>query len=316
MTTEFNWPSPVEAEMHIRTELQRLGIPYKEDANSFRIICPFPHPGDGPNMKKNRGIKKDGTTSFCFVCKQTGSWQKLAPMIGAAKFGGTGLIGDDMADFNFSAALKARMARMALVDDDESEVPQNMTPWVGSWRGLSEAFLRAVNAQHWYQNVETANGHFTTERIWFPCIQWGEYVGYVSRRLDKRDEMRYYNAPWMKSSEVLFPFDYAKSLGGDRIVVVEGPVDALKLLYHGVPAVAVLGTANLGNKEAILSAAGYKKAFVLFDNDKVGIEAAPHMLKNLHKVMDAEIVNLPENRSDPGVLEPAEIQWLYKYIYA
>jgi hypothetical protein len=314
--TEFNWPTPVEAEMHIRAELNRLGMPFKEDHNSFRIVCPFPHPGDGVNTKRNRGIKKDGTTSFCFVCRNTGSWQKIAPMIGAAKFGGTGLLGDDAADFNLAAAIRGRMARMALNDtDDEHEVPEGMKPWVGSWRGLSEAFLRAVNAHHWYQSVTTENGHFTTERIWFPCIQWNEYVGYVSRRLDKRDEMRYYNAPWMKSSEVLFPFDYARTLGGDRIVLVEGPVDALKLLHGGVPAVAVLGTNNMGSKESLLSAAGYKKAFVLFDSDQAGREAAPVMRKKLLKVMDCvDVVNLPPTRKDPGELEPAEVRWLLDYI--
>lgn len=299
--------------MHIRGELTRLGIAYKENSNSFQIVCPHPHPGGGANTHKNYGIKKDGKTSFCFVCRATGSWQKVAPVLGAQKFGGTGLVSEDGLDTNVAALVRQRLARMALDDDDSTEIPDNMKPWVGSWRGLTEPFLRAMHAQHWWQVITKDDRMFTTERIWFPCMQVGEYVGYVSRRLDSSDIARYYNAPWMKSTEVLFGFDYARSLGGKSIVLVEGPVDAMRLLHGGVPAVAILGTNNFGEKQALLAASGYTKAYILFDNDEAGREAVPMAISKIRKVMDYEVMSLPQGKKDPGELEEAEVSWLRHY---
>lgn len=306
---EQQWPSPVEAEMHIRGELQRLGLGFKEDRNSFSIICPHPHPGGGPNTHYNYRIKKDGKTSHCFVCKATGSWQKIAGELGASKFNSSGLVGDEGADLNMGAAIRRRLALTAL-DDDIQGAPDGMTPWQGSWRGLPETFLRRVHAHRWLQPWYGS----WVERIWFPCMQWNEFVGYAARRLDKVDEQRWYNAPWMKSTEVLFGFDVARSMGSRAVAIVEGPGDALTLLNAGIPAVAVLGTRNIGQKEALLIAAGFTRGYVVFDADAAGNEAAPVMLSRLRTVMQhAENILLPPGK-DPGGLSGPELAWLRDHI--
>ena len=303
--------------MHIRTELTRLGIPFKDDHNSFRIVCPYPHDGS-QNTHKNYGIRKDGKTSFCFVCRATGSWQKVAEKIGATKFGKTaGLYSDENASTELSAALRSRMAATALLDDDEGscEIPEGMTPWIGGWRGFDESFLRWMNAYRWHQVITTEDGRmFTTERIWFPCIQWGEYVGFVSRRLDKLDVARYYNAPWMKAAETLFGFDAARAYKQKTMVLVEGPVDAMKLLAAGIPACAVLGTSNFGKKESMLRAAGWEHCILLYDNDNAGREGVLHAYPRIASVMQVEVMNLPEGIKDPGEMTPDDLMWLKSYV--
>lgn len=317
MSDGFEWPSPIEAELHIRNELTRLGIPFREDHNSFRLVCPLPHPGGDVNTHKNRSIKKDGRTGYCFVCQQTMSWMKLGPLLGAQKFGKSGLIAEGAEDFDFAAAIRARMARTALSDEESHEVPKGMVPWQGSWRGLSHEFLQTVNAQRWYQTITLRDGRsFDTERIWFPCVQAGEYVGYAARRLDKREELPWYNAPWMKSAEVLYPFDRVRAMGGDAVVIVEGPFDALNLIAHGVPAMATLGAGNFGQKEALLVAAGYKRAFVLFDNDATGYDKGPKVAQQIARVIPTQIMWPPKDRQDPGKMEPGEISWFRNFIYS
>lgn len=310
-----DWPSPVEAEMHIRGELSRLGIPFKDSPQWFQIICPFPHDG-GLNTKRNFGIQKNGKSTSCFVCGTHGSWQKIAPVLGATKFGSSGLISAEGIDLNLAALVRERFAELALSEaDDLPDIPEGLTPWVGSWRGLSETFLRKLQAHHWWHTIEKDGRSFSTERIWFPCNQSGKYNGYFGRRLDNKDVARYYNAPWMHSVEMLYPFDYMRSLGGKRVVLVEGPVDALTLLQGGVPAVAILGTENLGNKHMLLAAAGYEKVYVMFDNDSAGAKAVPDAVKNYSTVMDVEVMSLPAGRDDPGKLTPDEVGWMRSYVY-
>lgn len=321
-----NWPSALEAEMHIRSELSRVGLAFKERKNGFALICPHPHPGGGTNTHFNFSITKDGRGSSCFVCKpESQSWNKLCAVLGTEKFGSTGLYSADTVDRDLLAT-KASSILHAMNDEsgDESfgHVPEGMTPWIGSWRGLSEPFLRSMHAHTWNQTFVTDTGHvICTPRIWFPCMQSGSYVGYVSRRLDTKDIMRYYNAPWMSTNNVLFPMDFARSYGGKAIVVVEGPVDALKLLHHGIPSVAILGTNNIGAKELLLLAYGYEKVFILFDNDppneqgvRPGEVAALEFYERARKVMQAQILKLPENIKDPGVLDTQGLDALKAYV--
>lgn len=297
--------------MHIRSELQRNGIAYRDDREWFRTVCPHPHPGDGVNTKFNFGISKDGKSCFCFVCGKHGSWQKNAGIMGCSKFGLKGYIGDDAIDFNFAEALKLRMVQSALNDDVVvHDLPDNRTPWEGSWRGMSEAFLRSMSAHAWNQCRRTEDGRIHwTQRIWFPVVQWGSYAGYFGRRLDSVDIMRYYNAPWMKSSEVLFGFDAARSFHPKRVVVVEGPVDALKLLSHGVPAMSVMGVQNI-EKEQLLVAAGIEKVYVLFDADAAGQKYGPMFRDRCSSFMDTELLECPENRGDPGEFDANDCAYL------
>ncbi len=223
---------------------------------------------------------------------------------------------------NLATALRNRMAETALRDDiEDGEVPEGMTPWEGSWRGLPETFLRRVSAMEWNQCIRTDTGRiFWTQRIWFPCVQWGTYVGYAARRLDNKDISRYWNAPWMKSSEVLFGFDLAREIakesGITSVVVVEGPVDALRLLEAGIPAVAVMGVENIGQKESLLLSAGFRKVFILFDNDKAGRDATPDAYTRFSSVLPTEVVLCPEHREDPGKFDASETTWLRNHIRA
>ncbi len=318
---DYKWPTPVEAEMHIRTELSRLGIKFKEDHNSFSIVCPYPHPGGGVNTHLNFRLKKDGRTSHCFVCGQKGSWNRHAPTLGGAKFGATGLVSEEGVHVNLAAALRNRMAETALRDDvDDPEVPEGMTPWSGTWRRFSETFLNRAGAMEWNQCTRSKEGRiFWTPRIWFPCVQFGSYVGYAARRLDTKDILPYYNAPWMKSSEVLFGFDLAREIskesGITSVALVEGPVDALRLLDAGIPAVAVLGVENLGRKEALVMAAGFKKVFIVFDNDAPGKKATPDAVQQFSAVLPVEVVCCPEEPyDDPGKFLPEHTTWLRNHM--
>lgn len=306
---DFEWPTLIEAESHIRGELQRLGLRFREDRNSFSIVCPYPHPGGGVNSHLNYRIKKDGKTSHCFVCKSTGSWQHVAGDIGASKFNSSGLYDDAAAALDMGAALRRRQL-LSLEEDDPAEVPAGLTPWAGSWRGMSEAFLTRAKAARWLQPWY---GEWV-ERIWFPCYQYGDYAGYAARRLDKVDDRRWFNAPWMKAQEVLFGFDLARSFKSDAVCVCEGPADALTLLHAGIPAVATLGTNNIGQKESLVYSAGWRRAYVVFDNDPGGVEAAPKMMARLQLVMPyTENILLPPGK-DPGNLDANELRWLREHV--
>lgn len=96
-----------------------------------------------------------------------------------------------------------------------------------------------------YRLMGTLLGPFKF-RLIFPIMMYGQMVGWTGRAIT-HSQIRYKafpSGPMMR--QMLFNYDNAAA-GGHILVVVEGPVDALKVDYygaeHGIRSIALLGTA-------------------------------------------------------------------------
>ncbi|HEY7408811.1 MAG TPA: DNA primase [Gemmatimonadaceae bacterium] len=131
----------------------------------------------------------------------------------------------------------------------------------------------------------------------------GHHVGFGGRLLGP-GEPKYLNSadsPIFSKSRVLYGLNWAKHAirREDRVVVVEGYFDAVRLWSAGLdPVVAPLGTA-LTEQQASMLARYTRSAFLLYDSDRAGLKATfragDELLRHGFAV---QVVTLPEGE-DP-----------------
>lgn len=117
-------------------------------------------------------------------------------------------------------------------------------------------------------------------RILFPFAdESGTFIGVIGRTIIKDHKPKYYNSQVTKQNH-LFCLDVAKKniLRNDYVLVVEGPVDALRLNKYGIPAVAVLGT-TLTDYQLFLVSKYTENILLCFDPDRAGESGVEKILK-------------------------------------
>lgn len=327
------WPNPVEAEAHITSELSRSGLDWKPSGrNNIKICCPNPH-AKGMDTSFNLELTRDGRKAHCWVCNWSGSWNKLAKIIGASGFGvvedktspSRDTYSDNVIDVDLFDLLYRELDEdfKSKTVTEEATLPSGLTEWDrGRWRGLPSDFLLSVPSFMWNQRVDLRDEKtnrvyktFYVERILWPYMQFGRLAGYCGRRLDKSSFQKYFRFGHAK--DVLFPFDFmlSRHKGTRSVVLVEGEVDALNLLNGGVPTLAILGTNNWSDrKRDLLHAVGIRKVFLLMDPDFAGDKAATEILEKIHEDFDTKKLALSDPEQDPGSLQPDQIKWLKRKI--
>lgn len=322
------WPLPAEAEVHISAELNRGGVDWRDGGRkNLKLNCPFPHE-KGTDTGHNLEITKDGRKAHCWVCDWSGSWNKLARDLGLSEFN---------TESTSTDTYTGRVAEMDLfgklledlnesVEDESTYIlPDDLLPWKRkTWRGLSRSFLKKIPAFLWNQRVDLKDERtgkvfntFYVDRILWPYYQYGRLVGYVGRRLDGGDKMKYYRAEWSKAKGAFFPFDYVRQHHKRErtIVLVEGEVDALVLLQAGIPALSILGSTNWSEKKRdLLLSLGFRRVIILMDGDSAGRKAAKEIKKTLHGYFDTSVMKLAEGE-DPGAMDEDQLEWLRSRVF-
>lgn len=319
MFTQSNrYPHRAEAELFIRSELSRHGILFQQTRNDFQLVCPMP--GCSSSRDKFKlSVRKDGRAAQCWVCHWKGTWNTLAPSLGAAPFNSSAYgFSDGALQNDFFKQLSSQMEESQ--KEVTPELPEHeLDVWNGAfgdgkpWRGLSIEFLRGLPAFAWHQHTKWGK---LVERILFPFYQNGQLLGYSGRRLDSDKFLRYDNAAFSSALKVLFPFDYViKNFSPDRIVLVEGPIDALWMIQNGIPAFSILGTGNWsGHKRDLLIANNIKKVLICMDGDEAGRAVAPVIFNDLNTLLDkVECLSLPE-MLDPATLSIDQLNWIKGYL--
>ena len=254
---------------------------------NLKVMCFAGHDNKSPSLS----VRKLDGAFLCFGCGVKGrNWNSLA-----AQIGGDTLREEDMPDpFGIlNAQLKNHLAIKAV----NQELPWGIEPWgQGKYRGLSSGFLARLEALKWYDD------QMRCKRILFPIWQHQELCGWVARRLDKSNDMKYRNASWLKSTEVLYPLDFVhQHLRGKVAVLVEGPMDALRLCHYQIPALAIMGTNNWRAKNRnLLLRMGVEHCIVCTDADPAGIQCRYDVLEpDLEDWFEVEHF-YPPSGEDPG----------------
>lgn len=135
---------------------------------------------------------------------------------------------------------------------------------------------------------------FFYDRITFPIKSaQGAVIGFSARLYKETTQGgKYINSKetfLFKKSNVLFGLNYSRMrlAKGKKVLIVEGQIDALRLIHLGLNAtVAPLGTALTDGHVDKLKQLGVEQAYLAFDSDNAGINAA---LKSGHLLQKNKI---------------------------
>ncbi len=155
-----------------------------------------------------------------------------------------------------------------------------------------------------YQLMASGSKHGRDQyrnRVISSVVVDGQIVAITARAID-RNPYRYLTDPDGVPNRVLFNTQHVT--GGDTLVLVEGPYDAMKLDWAAhvsglsVHTVASMGVVLSRDKETALQGLmeRYKRTVVLFD--QAALTEALDLQQRLCK--EIEIAQLPEGISDPG----------------
>jgi DNA primase len=118
-----------------------------------------------------------------------------------------------------------------------------------------------------------------------------QLISVIRRDLDPRAMIRYRNGKKFPRKSTLFGAWLAAKHPTDRVVVCEGPLDAISVWSAGIPAVAQFGSSMSNEQKMILMQLGVTKVVLFYDNDRSGrgaTQQAYELLRGeflVHRVM-------------------------------
>jgi len=273
----------IGVEQFILTELERHGIEYEIHRDFIHVSCPF-HEHSG--QKKKLGFSRSSGGMNCWVCGKKGHFNEYAELMKLGK-----LKEDDgrLQDFNF---IKQEIERIHKKSNREPENPDFVRPWDREhWRGLAKDFLDTIPSYLWFDEQSKA------DRILWPIFMNGEFRGCTSARIRPTDSFvlpKTRNLGGMDSARVLFPFDHPLVRESKAVVLVEGQFDALRLLYHGIPAVSIMGTGSWDRcKLTFLGARKIERLVLAFDGDLPGEKMTDEVESQAASMFDVRVLPFP-----------------------
>lgn len=143
------------------------------------------------------------------------------------------------------------------------------------------------------------------KRVMFPIIDLrGSVVAFSGRAMPGEDKagQKYVNTsdtPVFKKSHHIFAMNFAKNACADRLILVEGQMDAISLHQAGITnAVAVQGTA-FTTEQARLIAKYTKEVVIAMDADGAGKKATDKILRLVGETgLPVKVVRIPDGK-DP-----------------
>ncbi|MBN1914384.1 MAG: DNA primase [Parachlamydiales bacterium] len=182
-------------------------------------------------------------------------------------------------------------------------------------------FYRAMRSNHITENVLVETGlvkinegkrrDFFIDRIMFPIQDaMGATIGFSARKYKTETfGPKYVNTmdtPLFKKSHLLFGLSYCRKdiVKEKKAIVVEGQIDALRLIYRGfTTVVAAQGTAFGAAHVQILMHLGVQKVYLALDGDAAGREAT-FKIGNLFQkeAIEVMVVQLPLGNDPDKIL--------------
>ncbi len=168
------------------------------------------------------------------------------------------------------------------------------------------------------------NFPFFVERITFPIMDvQGNVIGFSARKFSENvTGGKYINTPetpLFKKSKVLFGLNYSRKeiTKQRRAVIVEGQIDALRLIQEGLNlTVAGQGTAFGEEHVEVIRRLGVKEVFLAFDGDDAGREAALKVGNLFQKEgIEVFILEFKDGEDPDSVLRKEGITGFLNYLH-
>ena len=292
-------------------QLERAVSKTKIKTNDIEILCPF-HPDSSPSCSVHiSGHKRPIGTFHCWSCGAKGPWSRLADRLGLES-GETYHPEDPFGSKWRASQRRARGEEEIQRSLFRGHLPAGSKPWEhGPFRELPEKFLTKIGAMRVYDDRSDCY------RIVFPIKnKIGTAIGSAARRLDKEKLYPWINSPGPWARKTLYPIELLPKQF-DAVVLVEGPYDALRLNYHGIPALSILGTQNwTEEKVSILQSRAVKRIIICMDGDRSGRKAEAEIFNNTEGKFKRKRFRLPyENPPvDPGNMSMERVEALREFL--
>ena len=146
-------------------------------------------------------------------------------------------------------------------------------------------------------------------RIIIPVIMFGRIVNYTARDVTGTQEPKYMNAD---SLDVALPrkqciFNYDTISPGSDAIIVEGPMDAMRL---GDGACCFFGVSYTPEQLLLMKKKKIRKLFIIFDSDQTGQRTARDLAVTLSPMVQYTEKILLTKIKDPGELTPEQARLL------
>lgn len=275
------------------------------------IRCPFHKGGQErtPSMKLSfvAGKRYQPGSGRCFACNHTFTLDEIASAWGLKGYAASNISSEiilEVSDSDTDVMLGKAKETFGL--DMSSMLPWDKTL---DWRGIKGTLVSKVGGRLY------SNPDIRANQLYLPVFVDFMHIGGIRANIVKQGKRNYFNTKGSWASDVLFPYDYVKEHSSSRIIVlVEGPRDALNLLQHGIPALALLGAGNWCKRKELLTL-GLDPKFVVtaLDPDEAGIAGTKKIFASLQNLVDIKMFKMTEGE-DPGNLSLVRIKHLKRIL--
>ena len=289
----------------VESILTSLGIDVIEHNGSELVaLCPGHQSMVGrPDTHPSWSINEETGIHYCFSCHYKGNVIGLVrDMRGEEE---ANLLSDDFrrptGDF---AAIEKRLNESQLRRAKREE-EQTVTPGLLSRLDIPPA--AAMDDRHVSEESCDAFGIRWKDGHWVLPLYYpdGRLMGWQEKAHVGRS---FYNRPrLLPKSKTLFGFPVAEALGHGTVIVVESPLDAVRLHSMGYSAVAVCGSKVSHSQIDLLIR--YRRVIVALDNDVAGTKEMERLRKVLPKrgVRAMYLSYRHTEAKDVGDMDDAEI---------
>lgn len=304
----------------INDNLNRYTGRKKISETNLYICCPF-HGERTPSLGIYlvEGGKYPYGTFHCFGCGASGGWNKLAKQLNLEQVS-EGDFKQRTTSSNMKELQKQEQRLLGRGSGVELPFGIEYKKSMGDWRTISGNLMEEIGCKVAFDPREKAS------YVVIPIYVGRNLVTYIKARWKKKKgAISYIVADASSVRDVgLFPYnkvrDMLKTGNYKGVLLVEGPRDALFLIDHGIPALAILGTNMWGTQKQrrVLRLLNKYECtpIVCMDADKVkangvkpGQKAQREIYKAIKKDGPVKKINLEKIAKKAGLeeLDPASL---------
>ena len=142
-------------------------------------------------------------------------------------------------------------------------------------------------------------------RLTFPVFFMDQMVG-VQSRTTGDETPRYKPLPGYEFPTGSCFYNFCPEY--DRVVLVEGVLDCLKLWQYGRQNVMALFGSHVTEQQAKLILANFREVVLWLDHDQAGFDGTIHAINTLGGHITIEVSGYPKGKNDPGECNKEEIE--------
>lgn len=269
--------------------LSYYGITFRRMERELSFMCPF-------HADKSRSASMN-VHSGLWMCHSCGVRGNVFQFIARQE--------NCTPDEAQEAALKPTFLNIDLSDDieeieDRVSTSEHLVPLTVRARAYLDS--RGFSIRPFFQFSATVD--LVTDRLILPVQdRYGKASGFVGRALAYKVQPKYLFTKGLQKKNFLFGHQQALKLCSrsrrSKVLIVEGPLDAIKAYYFGYPAVALMGC-MISEAQISLLAADFDYIYVAADVDCAGREMENQIIVQLEPIFGPKLLLLPLPKKDVG----------------